>query len=158
MANAFLLDIFWSLCFAVGMLYHSYTDIQEMLLYDSTNMLLAFLGLLRACQWGMLYECITGALVLGLVMLLVYLASCGGMGEGDVKLTVVLGLWLGIERGLACLVLAFVSGALVGGLLILHRRTRAHQQLPFGPFLCISALLCYFYGWEILAWYVQLWR
>lgn len=153
MANAF-----WAVCFTLGMLYHSYTDIREMLLYDSTNMLLALLGLLRAYQWGMLYECISGALVLGLVMLLVYLASRGGMGEGDVKLGVVLGLWLGVERGLTCLVLAFVSGALVGGLLILHRRTRAHQQLPFGPFLCISALLCYFYGWEILTWYSQLWQ
>lgn len=153
-----MLGTFWTLCFVWGMLYHSYTDLRSMLLYDSTNLLLALLGLLRAHSLGLLGAYVGGALIMGLVLLLVYLASGGGMGEGDVKLGLVLGLWLGLERGWACLMLAFVSGAAVGGLLLLVQRSKARRKLPFGPFLCLSALLCYFYGWEILAWYGQLWQ
>ena len=150
--------IFYTVCFVLGMLYHSYTDLRKMLLYDSTNMLLALVGISRAYQLGLLSDYIVSALTLGLLMLLVYFASQGGMGEGDVKLAVVLGLWLGLERGFMCLLLAFVSGALLGGCLLLYQRARLQQELPFGPFLCLNALLCYFYGWEFLAWYGRLWQ
>ena len=88
-------------------------------------------------------------------MLLVYYAAKGGMGEGDVKLAAVLGLWLGAEKGLACLLLAFVVGALVGlGALVLKGQGR-NSQLPFGPFLALSGVYCYLYGAKLIAWYGQ---
>ena len=48
------------------------------------------------------------------IMLVLYFASRGGMGEGDVKLAPTLGIWLGLDQGLLCLLLAFVSGGVVG--------------------------------------------
>ena len=87
-------------------------------------------------------------------MVLIYHAARGGMGEGDVKLAAVLGLWLGVEQGLACLLLAFVSGALVGCFLLLCKPGQG-QQLPFGPFLAGSGLACYVHGTAMLAWYGQ---
>lgn len=77
-------------------------------------------------------------------MLLLYFASRGGMGEGDVKLAPVLGSWLGLEQGLLCLLLAFVSGGIVGALLLLCRRGKLKQAIPFGPFLCAGAVAAYF--------------
>ena len=138
---------------AIGLGYHCYTDVRYMLLYDSINSCLAVLGLWRAWQMGFLGQAWQGAVVLGGLMLLIYYASHGGMGEGDVKLAVVLGLWLGVEQGLLCLLLAFVSGAICGGLLILLQRKSCKQQLPFGPYLAVSALVCYVYGSSMLKWY-----
>ena len=102
----------------VGLGYHCYTDVSYLLLYDSTNILLALLGLGRAWHLGLMSEAWQGAVVLGIMMLVIYCVSCGGMGEGDVKLAAVLGLWLGVEQGILCLLLAFVSGALCGCILV----------------------------------------
>ena len=89
------------------------------------------------------------------IMLVLYFASRGGMGEGDVKLAPVLGIWLGLEQGLLCLLLAFVSGGVVGALLLLCRCGKLKQAIPFGPFLCAAAVAAYFCGKEIITWY---WR
>ncbi|MGM9582543.1 MAG: prepilin peptidase [Phascolarctobacterium sp.] len=152
-----LMDLY-GLGLLLGLAYHCYTDMRYMLLYDSTNCCLALLGLWRGWSLGLLREAWQGFFLLGLLMLLVYLASRGGMGEGDVKLAAVLGLWLGVEQGLACLLLAFVSGAIIGGSIILLQRTDIKKELPFGPYLAISALACYVYGAEIIAWYGKLMR
>ena len=72
-----------------------------------------------------------------------------------VSYTHLLGIWLGLEQGLLCLLLAFVSGGVVGALLLLCRRGKLKQAIPFGPFLCAAAVAAYFCGKEIITWY---WR
>lgn len=149
------MEIFFTICFVLLLLYHSYTDFKEMLLYDKITLALAAVGLLRAWLQDNVANALTGAGVAGGVMLLVYLASRGGMGEGDVKLALVLGLWLGWEQGLLCLLLAFVSGGIIGIGLMLGRKYRRRQPVPFGPFLCGGAAAAYFWGPALLQWYGQ---
>ena len=139
----------------VGLGYHCYTDVSYLLLYDSTNILLALLGLGRAWHLGLMSEAWQGAVVLGIMMLIIYCFSCGGMGEGDVKLAAVLGLWLGVEQGILCLLLAFVSGAVCGCILVVLKYKNSKQALPFGPYLAMSAIICYVYGEAMLCWYGQ---
>src|SRR6266545_3070598 len=72
------------------------------------------------------------------------LASPGGMGLGDVKFALVLGLalgWLGWSAVVAGFVGAFLLGGLaaLGAMLIL--RVGRKTQLPFGPWLALGALL-----------------
>ena len=93
--------------------------------------------------------------MLGIMMLIIYCVSCGGMGEGDVKLAAVLGLWLGVEQGILCLLLAFVSGALCGCIMVVLKYKNSKQALPFGPYLAMSAIICYVYGEALLCWYGQ---
>ncbi len=145
----------FAIIFTAGMLRHSYTDLREMLLYDSLNLCLLAAALLRAAYYGNFRSALAGGLLLLGIMLALYCASRGGMGEGDVKLAGVLGLWLGMERGLVCLLLAFTGGACVGGLLLLCGKCSRRQALPFGPFLCGGGLLAYIWGTRILAWYKQ---
>lgn len=61
------------------------------------------------------------------------------MGLGDVKLAGALGLTLGLQGLAVTLFLAFVSGGLVGGMLLLLRRATLRTHVPFGPFLAASA-------------------
>lgn len=144
-----------SVIFILCLLYHTYTDMKSMLLYDKVTLLLAAVGVVRAFFEQQLLEALCGAGVLLAIMLLLYFASRGGMGEGDVKLAPALGIWLGLEQGILCLLLAFVSGGVVGALLLLCRRGKLKQAIPFGPFLCAAAVAAYFCGKEIITWY---WR
>lgn len=144
-----------SFIFVLGLLYHTYTDLKFMLLYDKVTLFLAAVGLVRAWYDGQLFDVAYGAVVMLAIMLVLYFASRGGMGEGDVKLAPALGIWLGLEHGLLCLLLAFVSGGVVVALLLLCRRGKLKQAIPFGPFLCAAAVAAYFCGKEIITWY---WR
>ena len=154
-AKELMLMDWYLLGLVVGLAYHCYTDVSYLLLYDSTNILLALLGLGRAWHLGLMSEAWQGAVVLGIMMLIIYCVSCGGMGEGDVKLAAVLGLWLGVEQGILCLLLAFVSGALCGCILVVLHYKNSKQALPFGPYLAMSAIICYVYGEALLCWYGQ---
>ena len=100
---------------------------------------------------GDVLAALAGAAALLAVMLAIYFASRGGMGEGDVKLAAALGMWLGVEQGLACLLLAFVGGGAVG--LVLLACGERRRMIPFGPFLCAAAAIAYFWGEELVAWY-----
>lgn len=145
----------FAVVFVLGLLYHTYTDLKYMLLYDNVTLFLAAVGILRTFYEDQSADAVYGAGVMLAIMLLLYFASRGGMGEGDVKLAPALGIWLGLEQGLLCLLLAFVSGGIVGALMLLCRRGRLKQAIPFGPFLCAAAVAAYFWGMEIITWY---WR
>lgn len=144
-----------SVIFILCLLYHTYTDMKSMLLYDKVTLLLVAVGVVRAFVEHQLLEALYGAGAMLVIMLLLYFVSRGGMGEGDVKLAPALGIWLGLEQGLLCLLLAFVSGGIVSALLLLRRRGGLKQAIPFGPFLCAGAVVAYFLGIEIVTWY---WR
>ena len=63
-----------------------------------------------------------------------------GMGEGDFKLLAALGAWLGPWAGLSLILIASLSGLLVGLLLRQRGRLREGLYLPFGPFLVLGGL------------------
>jgi leader peptidase (prepilin peptidase)/N-methyltransferase len=80
------------------------------------------------------------ALGAGGFLLAAALIRPGAMGLGDVKLAAVLGLYLG--RGvIAALLVAFVSGSLIGLVLIARNGWAARSRtIPFAPFLSLGAL------------------
>lgn len=145
------MSVLFTVVFLLLLAYHAYTDVRLFLLYDRVTLALAAVGIGRAVLAGDVLAAFAGAAVLLAVMLAIYFASRGGMGEGDVKLAAALGMWLGVEQGLACLLLAFVGGGAVGMLLLACGERR--RMIPFGPFLCAAAAAMYFWGKEIVAWY-----
>lgn len=83
----------------------------------------------------------------GLFFLCLILATKGrGMGMGDVKLVFLMGLVLGWPKILIALYLSFISGALIGLLLIAIGKKRFGQEIPFGPFLSASTIATLLYG------------
>ena len=145
------MSVLFTMVFLLLLAYHAYTDVRSFLLYDRVTLALAAVGIGRAVLAGDVLAALAGAAALLTVMLAIYFASRGGMGEGDVKLAAALGMWLGVEQGLACLLLAFVGGGAVGMLLLACGERR--RVIPFGPFLCAAAVVAYFWGGEIVAWY-----
>jgi leader peptidase (prepilin peptidase)/N-methyltransferase len=108
-------------------------------------------------RWGSLGRAVLGAVGAGAALLVVNLAAPRGMGMGDVKLALVLGLylgWLGLAHVVLGLFLGFLLGALGGVLLIaLGLRTRK-DHVPFAPFLAGGAVVAVLVGRPILSWYL----
>ena len=99
---------------------------------------------------------LVGFLSAGLLMLAIALATRGGMGGGDVKLSAVMGFFLGWPEILIGLFIAFTSGALVGLILMLLKKKKRKNLLPFGPYLALGGVIGAFYGEQLLNWYLSL--
>lgn len=83
-----------------------------------------------------------------LFFLLLYFATKGkGMGLGDVKFALLMGLILGFPGIIIALYIAFLTGALVACILILWGKKKlGGGTIPFGPFLVGGTLISLFIG------------
>lgn len=84
---------------------------------------------------------LAAAWLLFLIQALIYPA---GIGWGDVKLSGVLGLylgWLGVGALVAGLFAGYLLAALTGLALLAARRATRRSQIPFGPFLLAGTLV-----------------
>lgn len=64
------------------------------------------------------------------------------LGLGDVKLLLMLGVFLGFERGVFALLMGTVAGSVIGLVYILVTRSKASTyELPLGTFLCAGGVL-----------------
>jgi leader peptidase (prepilin peptidase)/N-methyltransferase len=77
-----------------------------------------------------------------------------GMGMGDVKLAVLLGLWIGYINPLLCLfalIASSVIGLVVGvGILVVRKESR---PFPFGPWLALGSIAVILFSGPILRLY-----
>lgn len=146
---------FWALLLFSGfLLFLSAIDIRHGMIFNRFLLPMACIGLLldiAGLQVHPINGCLAGMAGGGLLLLIRW-GSRGGLGGGDVKLGIVLGIWLGFRHLAAALFLSFLSGAFVGLLLLLRSRTM-QLRIPFGPFLSLGAWLAALYGDELIHWY-----
>lgn len=110
-------------------------------------------GLSVALSPGRWLELLVGALVAGAIMLVASIASHGGLGMGDVKLSLMLGAFLG--RGVA---VALIGGLLAASLpsivlLLVHGRGGRKLTLALGPYLALGGVVALLFGPDVLHWY-----
>lgn len=90
------------------------------------------------------------------ILLLIAIISRGGMGWGDVKLAALIGLATGFPR----IFLAIIMGAILGGIvavaLVIAKKRKRRETIPFGPFLALAAMVTLLWGSNILEWYLKL--
>ncbi len=104
---------------------------------------------------GILSAVIGGAV--GLVLLSIpALISRGGMGWGDVKMAMLIGLATGFPMVLVALLMGIILGGIVASILLLAKIKKRKEAIPFGPFLSLAAIAALLWGSEILRWYLQL--
>ncbi|MDO8260776.1 MAG: prepilin peptidase [Candidatus Magasanikbacteria bacterium] len=99
-------------------------------------------------------------LVLGLIigggffLFLVLISREKWMGWGDVKLGAFLGLFLGYPSILVALFFAFILGSIASVVLVLLKKKKMKDIIPFGPFLVLGGLIALFAGRFIVNWYL----
>lgn len=81
--------------------------------------------------------------------------SKGGMGGGDIKLFLVIGLVLGTAGTLLTLFVASFIGTVVGIIILRIRKQGRKTPIPFGPSIALSAVLVYLWGEQWIGWYIN---
>jgi leader peptidase (prepilin peptidase)/N-methyltransferase len=104
--------------------------------------------LLRAAIAGVVYF---------VVLLVVALVARGGFGMGDVKLALLLGIFLGFV-GWGTLGVGFILAILLGGvasvLVLVFTRKGRRSRFAYGPYLVAGAWIGLFWGPQIADWYL----
>lgn len=78
------------------------------------------------------------------------IAGKEAMGFGDVKLMGALGLFFGWRTIIIISLIAFLLGAIIGVILIICRRKKGEEYIPFGPFIVIATIIAMFVPFNIL--------
>jgi leader peptidase (prepilin peptidase)/N-methyltransferase len=77
-----------------------------------------------------------------------------GLGMGDVKMLAMVGAFLGWPLTLLTLMLASLSGTVIGLGLIVTKRGGMKDALPFGTFIALGAAAAATVGPRLLSWYL----
>jgi leader peptidase (prepilin peptidase)/N-methyltransferase len=102
-----------------------------------------------------------GAIVGGGSLLLVALAyekirKRQGLGMGDVKMTAMVGAFLGWPLALLTIFAGSFFGSCLGFFLILFRKADLQTKLALGVFLGIGSAISLFYGLSLVYWYLKI--
>ena len=99
---------------------------------------------------------LVGALLYAGVLFVVAIVS-RGMGMGDVKLALVIGIVLG-SLGLRFVAVAAAAAVLfggIGGIVALATGRDRKSPIPFGPYMAAGAVVAAFWGERIADWYLR---
>ncbi len=128
--STFLISYFlFLICLAIFVI-----DLEHQIIPDELSWFILLLGLINFS-----FVNIFAGFFFSLLLLTLYLITGGrGMGLGDVKLAIPLGLWLGLEKGVVWLTTSFIIGGIVASILLLLKRAKLKTKIAFGPFLIFA--------------------
>lgn len=157
-----ILFITW-LCLLTGFIALSIYDIKwfilpNRLIYSLWPFALLF-GLLNYHNHSKHYliNITLSTLIGGGLFYLIYIVSKGKwIGGGDIRLGWMLGFIAATPaRSVMFIFIASLIGAAVSLLLIITKRFKKHQLIPFGPFLMLGLVVVQLFGNKILDWYLN---
>ena len=150
--NEYILPAFLFLAFCL--LVSTAIDFEFQIIPDEFSFSLMIVGLLTSCFNVFLADTIPHRILesfLGFVAgggSLLLVAILGklifkkdAMGGGDIKLMAGVGAFIGWERVLFAIFIACFVGSVVGITLILFKKIKKQQPIPFGPYLALGSIL-----------------
>lgn len=150
-------EVALGLVFVTALVAITLTDLERRIIPNKVLLVAAALGLaiIAVGDPGSLPERALAAAVAGGLLFVVALAYPRGMGLGDVKLTALMGFFLGRNVAAAILV-ALLAGSLVGLAMIAREGAAARKQtIPFGPFLALGGITGLLAGDQLVDWYLN---
>ncbi len=154
------------LAMLAGLVALSWIDVEKMILPKKVvypTLALVALSLLIAAategEWHRLLVAIICAASWFAVFFLVNLVSPRALGFGDVRLAPVLGLalgWLGVPYVVLGFFAANLIGAVIGIALLITKRVKRNQPVPYGVFLALGAAFALYAGPELIEWFDRL--
>ena len=134
------------------------SDVHYMIIPD--KVLLFFFGLffierifIPLTPW---WDSLLGAIVGFTLLLVIAFVSKGGMGGGDIKLFGLIGFVVGWKLVLLSFFLSILAGALFGIVGMLIGKVKKGKPFPFGPYIILGTLLAYFFGDQLISWYLTM--
>jgi leader peptidase (prepilin peptidase)/N-methyltransferase len=91
-----------------------------------------------------------------LFFFIVFVISPRGIGMGDIKLALLIGLVAGFPLVIIALLIGILLGGLVAVVLLAFRLKGRKDAIPYGTFLAIGPIISLLWGSEIQSWYLGL--
>ena len=142
-----------ALIFSWGLLTASAIDIAEKFIPDNITLPLLWLGLIAnafSCYTSptsaILGAAIAYLLFWSIAKLFFIIRKKEGLGYGDFKLLAMLAAWLGMESITSIILLASISGIMISVALMLSKKLKPADQIPFGPFLALAGWYTMMFG------------
>jgi leader peptidase (prepilin peptidase) / N-methyltransferase len=133
----------------------SATDIERRIVPNRIVLPAAAVVLALQLSWRLSFEWPAAGLGAALFLFLAALAYPRGMGMGDVKLALLLGVAVG--RTVPVALLFGMIAALVPSAVLFARHGMAARKMaiPFAPFLALGGVFALFWGHAIVHWYLS---
>lgn len=153
--NLFKFCLFASLLIVIG-----FIDFKTKYVYNSTVVFGVVSGILfEVLEWmetkSIPWNYIAGAFIgFGIIYLIVILTR--GMGEGDIDIALICGLFLGIKGILVTLFLAIILGGIVATIILIFKLKERKAEIAFGPYLAIGGIIACLYGSRLIDIYLGL--
>ena len=125
-------------------------DLKTKFVYNSTMILMGIVAViflitdyakLKSFPMDNILGGILGLVIIGLIVFITR-----GMGEGDIEIAAISGLFLGLKGEVFMLFFAVILGGIVGAIILIVKRKSGKTEMPFGPFLATAAIIAIFYG------------
>lgn len=141
---------FWilGLIIIVFLVFSAVFDLKYMILPDFSTVILilvAFLILLISRE-NIFLNLLIALIASGFLLILNLITKGNGMGMGDVKLALFMGLFLGASKTIIAFYVAFIVGAILGILLMFFKKATRKSQVPFGPFMILGVFMSWWWG------------
>ncbi len=144
----------------------AFIDIDVQLILDIMTYpsMLLILALLAFASWGTgswtpLLRAVICAVALATFYVLLGFIWPNGMGLGDAKLAVIVGLilgWLGLRQLIVGASAAFIVGGAFALIQVARKRINMKGGVPFGPYMLIGAWIGIYVGAPIANWYLTI--
>lgn len=135
-----------------GLIAASLIDFKYQLLPDDITLPLLWIGLIANLfsTFTPLQEAVIGAIAGYLSLWTIYwifkfITKKEGLGYGDFKLLAALGAWLGWQALPLIILMASLTGSVIGLSLILLKKQSPSAPMPFGPYLAAGGLCALFF-------------
>jgi leader peptidase (prepilin peptidase)/N-methyltransferase len=145
----------------LGLLALSLIDLEHYILPNRIVFPLAIFGIIFELLFQVLplWRSLLGLVIGGGLLILI---AVGGkwvfgkeaMGGGDIKLTAMMGVYVGYPYILLMFFMAAVAASLVGIIMMIGWGKRGRDPIPFGPFLALGCILTLLLGNPLLNWYL----
>ena len=151
----FMLCLFISLLIVVG-----FIDFDTKYVFNSTvnfgfisaGVFLIFKWLEnKSIPWNNIFGGVIGFAIIALIVVLTR-----AMGEGDIDIALICGLFLGVKGIIVTLFLAFVLGGILAILSIVLKIKSREDEMAFGPYLAIGAVVAALWGENLIEIYSML--
>ena len=76
------------------------------------------------------------------------------IGSGDIRIGAFMGFMLGWELMILALIFGYIIGSVVGIGLLLSKKADRKSSLPLGPFLVLGTVVAFFWGQNLIEWYL----
>ena len=126
-------------------------DYRQQIIPNRLNLTIFEVGLVFAFLYGLSDVAITFNMLLGMLVgggIFLLITLVGGMfygkeamGFGDVKLMAALGLYFGFSNIIAITLVSFLVGAILSIILLISRKKKSNEYIPFGPFIVIATFM-----------------